>query len=149
NKLLQADHILRYSKPEQKAAYLAELAQQYGVDMSVASAHKPDPNVIAMRQQLEHMQMQRAQEQQTQQFQNQQKMLSEIQQFSSDPKNEHFALVREEMALLLESGKAANLQEAYDQAVWMRPEIRQTLLKRRETEAAQKALSDTQRKRAK
>lgn len=149
NKLLQADHILRYSKPEQKAAYLAELAVQYGVDIgSLSQVPKPDPQVISMRQQLESMQMQRAQEMQAQQMQQQQKLAEEIQKFASNPKHEHFAAVREEMAVLMETGKAATLQEAYDQAVWMRPEIRQTLLERRETEAKQKALQDTQRKRA-
>lgn len=150
NKLLQADHILRYSNAEQKANYLAELAVQYGVDINkVASAPRPDPNVIAMRQQLEHLQQQRLQEQQASQMQQQSQMMSEIQRFSSDPKNEHFNVVRDDMAALLDTGKAATLQEAYDKAVWMRPEIRQTLLKRRETEARQKTLADTQRKRAK
>lgn len=149
-KLLQADHKLRYGAPEQKAAYLAELALQYGVDVqSVAAAPRPDPNVIAMRQQLENMQMQRHQEQLAAHQQQQQGMMQQIQQFAADPKNEHFDAVRGEMAVLLESGKAANLQDAYEQAVWMRPEIRQTLLKRREAEAQQKALEQAQRKRAK
>lgn len=150
NKLLQADHVLRYSEPSKKAAFLADLAVQYGVDIkALAHVPTPDPNVIAMRQQLEAVQMQRQQEMAQQQAQQQQILMQQIQEFASDPKNEHFALVRDEMALLLDQGKAATLQEAYDKAVWMRPDIRQTLLKRRETEAKQKALEATQRKRAK
>lgn len=150
NKLLQADHILRYSEPSKKAEYLAELAVQYGVDIrALSSLQAPDPNVIAMKQQLEAVHMQRQQEMIAQQAQQQQGLMQQIQEFAADPKNEHFALVRDEMAILLDQGKAATLQEAYDKAVWMRPDIRQTLLDRRETEAKRKALEATQRKRAK
>jgi hypothetical protein len=37
-KHLQADHILRTSAPDQKAAYLSQLAQEYGIDLGQAQA---------------------------------------------------------------------------------------------------------------
>ena len=61
---------------------------------------------------------------------------SAIEQFKNDPQNQYFENVREDMAILLQSGKAKNLQEAYDRACWMHPEIRAILLKSQNTNAA-------------
>jgi len=60
---------------------------------------------------------------------------SAIEQFKNDPQNQYFENVREDMAILLQSGKAKNLQEAYDRACWMNPEIRAFLLKSQTTNA--------------
>ena len=60
---------------------------------------------------------------------------SAIEQFKNDPQNQYFENVREDMAILLQSGKAKNLQEAYDRACWMHPEIRAVLLKSQTTNA--------------
>jgi hypothetical protein len=62
---------------------------------------------------------------------------SEIQKFSSDvDKHPHFELVREEMAQLLERGKAQDLKTAYEQAVWLVPEVRELELQRLVRKAA-------------
>ena len=49
--------------------------------------------------------------------------------FSADTKNRYFENVKNDMALLLQNGKAGSLKEAYDAACWLHPEIRTMLLK--------------------
>ncbi len=53
------------------------------------------------------------------------------------------------MADLLETGKAANLQDAYEMAVWMRPEVRQTLINEQLAETQRKTMEQAQAQRAK
>lgn len=149
-KLLHADHRLRYSRAEEKAAFLAEIAHDYGIDMGqVANQPAPNPEVMAMRRQMEQIQSQRQQELHAQQQNDQTRVMSEIEKFAADPKNEHFTAVRDQMANLLQSGQAQTLDEAYDKAIWTQPEIRQSLLERQTKEAQQKALSAAQRNRTK
>lgn len=64
-------------------------------------------------------------------------VLTEIEAFRADPKNEFFPQVMDHMTVLLANGVAQNLQEAYDQATWSRPDIR-SLLSQRERGAVQK-----------
>lgn len=149
-KLLHADHKLRYSRAEEKAAFLAEIAHDYGIDMGqVATQPAPNPEVMAMRRQMEQIQMQRQQELQAQQQNDQTRVMSEIEKFAADPKNEHFNAVRDQMANLLQSGQAQTLEDAYEKAIWTQPEIRQSLLERQTKEAQQKALQTAQRNRTK
>lgn len=53
----------------------------------------------------------------------------EISAFASRPENVYFQNVQEEMAALLNGGQAKDLKEAYDMAVWARPDTRAELLK--------------------
>ena len=72
----------------------------------------------------------------------QNRLNAEIQKFSSNvDKYPHFELVREEMAQLLEQGKAQDLKSAYERAVWLVPEVRelevQKLAKKANPQASQ------------
>lgn len=149
-KLFQADHTLRYAPPAEKARFLGQLAQEYGVDLGqVINAPQVDPNVQYLQQQT--MQLQ----QQLQQFRQQQEQAemsgyqTEIQKFMSDPANVHFNEVREDMARLLSTGNAESLQDAYDKAVWMRSDIRQSLIEQQRAEAQRAATEQSQASRAK
>lgn len=53
---------------------------------------------------------------------------SDIAKFQADPANRFFPNVRQDMALLVQAGKAADLRQAYDAACWLHPEIRAILL---------------------
>lgn len=56
-------------------------------------------------------------------------MKREVESFLTDPKYPFAMNVKEDMALLLNNGKAANLSDAYDMAVWANPETRNLLIK--------------------
>lgn len=53
---------------------------------------------------------------------------SEIERFAADPSHPYFNDVRPAMAALMNSGEAKTLSEAYDAAVWAKPNIRTSLL---------------------
>lgn len=55
-------------------------------------------------------------------------ILSEVEAFKSDPSHLYFDNVRDDMALLIEAGKAKTLKEAYDMACYMNSEIRPLLI---------------------
>lgn len=149
-KLFQADHTLRYSDPATKARFLGQLAQEYGVDIGqVVNAPPIDPNVQYLQQQTQLMQQQLQQFHQQQEMREQAGYQSEIQRFAADPAHPHFEAVKDEMALLLQTGKAQDLQSAYDTAVWMRADIRQSLVEQQRAEAQRAAQEQAQATRAK
>jgi hypothetical protein len=84
-------------------------------------AHQPaavDPNAIAasVRDQIRAEQIQ-------------EDANRSIKQFGSDPKNQFFENVRQDMTRLLQAGAAESLEDAYDKACWANPEIRNLLIK--------------------
>lgn len=64
-----------------------------------------------------------------------------IDNFASDPANPrpHFDAVKEDMALLIRSGRAKDLADAYDRAVWGNPQLRASLLAEQQAKAAEDA----------
>ena len=148
--LLAADHKLRYSPPQEKARYFAELAQQYGVSLDhIKEAPQPDPQYLHLQQELSQLRQQQESWLRQQQEQESSTLTSAIEQFKADPANQHFEAVRDDMAMLLENGRAKSLKEAYDMAVWVRPDIRSNLLKQQTEEAAKKAQETSHAQRAK
>lgn len=73
-----------------------------------------------------------------------------VQEFASDPAHPYFQDVRVHMGHLLNSGQAKSMKEAYDQAIWANPVIRQQLLTEQAEEArkAQAAEAEKARKAA-
>ena len=61
--------------------------------------------------------------------QQQQEVLGTLQAFAADPAHKFFENVRPQMAALMDSGQATTLQDAYEAACWMNPEIRGLLIK--------------------
>lgn len=148
--LLQADHTLRYGDAATKAQYFSQLAQQYGVDLQqVVNPQPVDPQYAAIQQQLRAQQaeLQGWKREQTQREQS--VVLSEIDKFAANPANVHFNEVRDDMALLLQSGKAKDLADAYNTAVWMRGDIRQSLIEQQTAAAKKQAIEQSQHARAK
>ena len=103
------------------------LARSYGVNLNTAQpqgqpyqaqpARDSHPEIAHLKQQLQVLQSQ-VQTAQTA------PIVSQIDAFQNDPANLYFENVRDDMAVLLHNGKAADLKEAYDMACWMRPDIR-------------------------
>lgn len=121
--------------------------QPAGQDQEARQPAPIDPNAIV------RMAEERAREAARREFEDRQ-MVSNIEAFSTDPKNKFFSNVRSEMASLIQTGQAATLQEAYDKACWLNPEVRDVLLNEaRATQAqtqsiAQKAAAASQARQA-
>jgi hypothetical protein len=135
NKLLEADHKLRYSDPIAKAQYFQNLAQQYGIDLGqVQNIPQQDPQTQYLMQQLNELRQTQQMWQNSIQEQERSKANHELESFATSEKT-HFEAVRGDMADLLESGKAQSLDQAYEMAIWMRPDVRQTLIEQQRIEA--------------
>lgn len=134
--LLNTAYLLRTADPARKAQLVMEIAQTYGVDLSIAQQqYQVDPVIGSLQQELNQLKQFLTAQQQTQSQQEQQKLQTEVQAFAA--KNAHFETVKGVMASLLGSGAAENLQEAYDMACHANPTIRSTL--EAEKSAQQKA----------
>lgn len=147
-RLLHADHTLRHSDPSTKAQYLQSLAHEYGVDLNLAQQPQNiDPQMQYLMTQLNELRQTQQVWQNSLQQQEQTKANHELAQFATADK-EHFDAVRNDMADLLEAGKAQSLQDAYEMAIWMRPDIRQTLIERQQTDARRQQEEQARNQRA-
>lgn len=145
--LIQAEYTLRHGAPAQKMQAFTKLAQDYGIDLAQFSGQEQqqmDPNLqhaFSRVQQLEeyirNQQYTQQQEAQRTQQAEQAELQSQIEAFSSSPDRPHFEQVREDMSKLLQAGYAETLEEAYEKAIWARPDIRSTLLKDEEAKRIQ------------
>lgn len=141
--LLSSDHVLRYGTHDQKMQMVQQLAQSYGIDLNqVPTYEQPyvDPQLQALQQQIGQLQSVLSQQQTRDQQAEQQTLMAEIDAFKADPAHGHFEALKTEMGALLSAGIAQNLQDAYDRALWARPDLRQSLL------AQQRAEADRQRR---
>lgn len=144
--LLKADYLLATGTQSQKAMFIDKLVQDYGVDIKELDAAIAkrlggggqqqsqqqqgfDPNQIS---QLVQQQLQQAlapiyQQRQQEQQQIVQQAEMTIEQMALDPKYPHFESVRQDMADLMEinarRGVYISVQEAYNRAVGMNPEL--------------------------
>lgn len=147
-KLLEADNTLRYGSPEQKAHALASLAYQYGIDIGqVQATPAPDPQVYALQAELNQLKGFINDFQRTQQEREQGTLNSEIAKFAEG--REHFEQVREDMAALLQAGRAKDLSDAYEQAVWANPQTRAAMLAKQQAEVAAKVEAERKAQEAK
>jgi len=145
--LFKADHLLRHSAPHEKAAYFAKLAQDYGVELGdIQAPPQVDPAYQALLNEVRSLKQSESQREQQRQQYEQQQLNSQIAAFSEG--KEHFDAVREDMAVLLQAGRAADLEAAYDMAIWARPDLRSGLLQQQTRAAEEKARALVQRQRA-
>lgn len=145
SEFMAADHTLRFGTQQEKSAYLAQLAHNYGVDLGqTAEAHANfNPQQHALQIQNQQLQAQLQNYHQTQQQQVEESLNSEINAFAADPSHSHFEAVRGHMAALIQAGQAKDLADAYEQAIYANPTTRAAVLQQQvaaqREEAAKKA----------
>jgi hypothetical protein len=146
NNLGRAHMILSKAPYEQKVQMFQRLAQDYGIQLN-GEGVAPPQQIDAYTQQLMNQLNQVNQEVSSikgrfAQEENQ-RLMNEIERVRSDvEKYPHFDVVREEMAQLLELGKAQDLETAYKKAVRMNDDVwalEQERLLRDAKQAAMKA----------
>lgn len=128
---LETARILRGNDAQMKATLVRQMCQQFNIDLNTQpvaqnyqQAYTPPQQPAIDRQQLEA------------EIRGNLTLQAKIDAFAADPKNEHFEAVKPAMVALLSGGQASGLEEAYEQALWMRPDIRSSLIAR-ETKAVQ------------
>ena len=123
--LMEADHALRYSNPQEKHQYFARLAQSYGVDLNnmgnLPQQMPVDPTIFALQNELNNVRGEVQGWKQAQEQQQNQALLGEINIFSQ--KAEYFEEARPVMIQLLQSGVAKDLDDAYQKALRLDPNL--------------------------
>lgn len=117
------------SLQQSPAETLQILAQQYGVDFNQKQDENVDPNFKALRDEITFLKSQIAQTHQAQQHQVSSNLFEQVNSFrdekdsAGNAKHPHFETVRQDMSVLVGSGRAKTLQEAYELAVRLHPDI--------------------------
>ncbi len=142
--------LVRTYQPQDPQAAVQKFAQALGVDIGglsegQADGEYSDPALSEVKR-LEQKFDQRFQDQDTAAAQARQSQVdSAIQQFrdakddQGNARHPHFDKVQGQMAALIQSGAAADMEAAYDQAVWAHPELRNDLRKQDKVAVAEKA----------
>lgn len=112
--------------------------QLSGVMQQSAQAQPQDPNVAALLNRVTGLEGQITQRQQEEKQQLESQATQMFQAFAADPKNSYVNDVMPDMAELLDKGLAENLQDAYDKAIYMRPDLREKIWQER-SDAQKKA----------
>lgn len=136
---------------------IMQLAQDYGVTFQQPQAEEQDeyvdPAVHAVRQELGEVRAQLAQRDQMAQQEQTASIVQQVQAFqdekdeSGNPKHPHFETVKADMAALISAGKANGLDDAYDMAVRLHPDIYDKQIEQRILEK-QKADQEAERQKA-
>ena len=135
-------------------AGILQVGQMYGVNwqalmqrLTGGQPQQGQPPINPVVQRLQTVEQQLAQRAQQEQDSSRQAAQAEIDTFRSDPKNLYFENVKERMSVLIRSGQAGTLQDAYDQAVWADPSVR-PLVQAEQEKARQAQSAQAQREKA-
>jgi hypothetical protein len=142
--LLNADHLLRYGKPEDKAAFLQQLAQQYGVAPAGETPYK-DPYVRELEEKVGRIEATMTDAQRRAVAEMREKTSREVQVFASDTKHPYFDELADDIVKLI--GAGFTLEDAYERSVWSNPATRQKELNRVQ-EDSKKLVEEKARKEA-
>jgi hypothetical protein len=126
NNLGRAHMVLTKAPYEQKVQMFHRLAQDYGVNLNQSNEPQQpvDPYTQQLMQQLYQVNQEVSTIKSRYEMEEQARLGNEIERVRSDKERfPHFDMVREEMAQLLELGKAQDLETAYAKAVRLNDEV--------------------------
>ena len=136
------------------------LMQQYGVDPSQVGVQQSeddidDPTIAQLKQKVSDLETRLQQSAKQQEQSQQQAVEQQVQTFATETdekghlKHPHFETVKAHMGALMNAGAAKDMEDAYSQAVWANPELRNQLLEEEKRQVAQKSESDRRQKASK
>jgi hypothetical protein len=149
--LVRAEQILSNAPYQQKVQIFQQLAADYGIQLNnEGQATQLDPYAQQLRNQLNMVNQEVSTIKNRFAQEENQRLMGEIERVRSDvEKFPHFDVVREEMAQLLELGKAQDLETAYKKAVRMNDDVWALEQDRLLKEAKQSAVKAQQVQKAK
>jgi hypothetical protein len=127
--LLKTVYTLKTADSATKGQIIAQIIKSNNVDLGaldaalVGSQEQIDPQTAALQQELNQLKQWRQQEEQQRAQQLHQTVDQQIQTFASDPSNEFFHDVVSDMQILLNSGRAESLKDAYEMACRLNPDV--------------------------
>lgn len=146
---MQTERALRLGDPRQKFEVLLQVADQYGVPLREIINKSVGEEVLRAPQ---HPQQYQMPPELAQRFQALENAYSTREAANSEEKvslfskgREFFEDVRLQMADMMEAGLVDNLEDAYDQACWANPSVREVLLTRQGKGAKDQEIKDRQK----
>ena len=122
--LVRAEQILSNAPYEQKVQVFQKLAADYGIQLNGRQATQLDPYTQQLMSQLNMVNQEVSSIKGRFAQEENQRLMGEIERVRSNVEQfPHFDVVREEMAQLLELGKAQDLETAYKKAVRMNDDV--------------------------
>jgi len=122
--LVRAEQILSNAPYDQKVQVFQKLAADYGIQLNGGQVTQLDPYTQQLMNQLNMVNQEVSSIKGRFAQEENQRLMSEIERVRSNvEKFPHFDVVREEMAQLLELGKAPDLETAYKKAVRMNDDV--------------------------
>lgn len=153
--LMKHDHGLRTGTDNEKRQRFAQLAQHYGIDLEALSDEDvapQDPAIAHLNQQVAQVRAAQAAQSQQADTEADQQLEARIQSFATDTDAEgklthpDFEDVRLQMSGLMVATPELGMEDAYRDAVWSSPKLREAKLaedrRQVETEAATKAAEE-------
>ena len=148
--LMAAEHRLRNGSADEKKTIMAQLAKDYGVDLSAVDQAPSDdeftdPAFAKVQAGIDRITLRLDQGDRHDAAAQTETAQTEINAFagavdaSGNPAHPHFETVRATMGNLMAGNETLSIQDAYDNAVWAAPELRQSLLAAQSQEAAAEA----------
>jgi hypothetical protein len=148
--LVRAEQILSNAPYDQKVQVFQKLAADYGIQLNGGQVTQLDPYTQQLMNQLNMVNQEVSSIKGRFAQEENQRLMSEIERVRSDvEKFPHFDVVREEMAQLLELGKAQDLETAYKKAVRMNDDVWSLEQERLLKDAKQTAIKAQQVQKAK
>lgn len=134
------------SNPKTAVEAFKSLMSDYGVTVEQLTAEAPyvHPQVKALQDELGEVKSRLSAADQQALQQRQQALRNHLNEFAADPKNSFFNDVAGEMAKLIRADSRLTLQEAYDQACWLNPSVRERVLAKQAEEKAAAARAAAQ-----
>lgn len=121
--LFRAHVALTHGDDETKRNWANYIAQNYGLQqlLGAAQVQGPDPMLGQLQQQVQSLQQTIFNDQK-------QKIFNEIKAFASDPANEYFNDLYDDIVKEIQSGRAANIAQAYENAKWLNAGVRAKII---------------------
>lgn len=135
--LMRADHVLRTANHEDRIAYFGNLAQQYGLNLNqigeLPQQSPVDQTIYSLQNELNSVRGEVSGMRQQQEEAQNAALYGQIDKFAQNA--EHFEEARGTMAQLLQGGFAHDLQDAYDKAVRLDPNLFEVVMQSRQASA--------------
>lgn len=143
---LETTRILKQGDPQTKARLGRMMFEQFGIDprmafgdgSQVSAQPAVAPAVQMLQNEVADLKAQVSRSNSYAETQALAPLHAQVDAFAADPANTHYEAVKPLMASLLQSGQAQSLQDAYDMAVWARPDIRSSLTAQHSAAEAQR-----------
>ena len=140
--LMNAHYRLSTADDAGRVSLIRQLAQSYNVSLD-GEQKEVDPALKAMQDKVSSLENHYAQSQQHAQQAAHDRVSQDVDAFASDPAHEFFDEVSEQIVPLINAGY--DLEDAYQNAIWLNPVTRQKEIDRTAKDAETKALGDAKK----